>query len=284
MTVIILIIVGTLALGIGIYVYSTYKKEGVIVGDKSEDVNVDIERDSLPTHAVHSQKKTELNRMKESFLKMKTDRTNLTTVIKMAIADDVLTIAGREHIKQAAINRGIDYEVVLNEVEKHVRFLEIDTDTKLVDLYEKNRIDFETLISHKFSRVLFNIKESADKKYVEVNYSENPSLPEFLVEFIGFEKNIEFAVKCKWEQRTHKNGLEISSPEQLNLLIEYAKEKEVPVFIVLGLEGKGGEPERIFIVPLKNISKPFMLLFQLKKYEKMVGANFYFDYIRKELK
>lgn len=52
----------------------------------------------------------------------------------------------------------------------------------------------------------------------------------------------------------------------------------------MGLGGKGAIPERLFIVPLKDISEPFMLLSQLEKYEKKIDANFYYDYEEEELK
>ncbi|MGV8963485.1 MAG: hypothetical protein ACOH2V_08915 [Candidatus Saccharimonadaceae bacterium] len=284
MTVIILIVIVALILSIGIYVYSTINKEGIVVTDKNEVVKVDIRSDSLSKRARNNLKKSGVYLRKESFLKMKTNPPKLKKVIEMAIADGVLTIDGREQIKQSAISRGYDYVKVIYEVEKHVRFLEIDSDTKLVDLNEKNRYDFERLISHKFCIVLFKIKEWAGGKYNQGEYSENSYSPDILVEFVAFEKNIEFAVKCKWQQRTNKSGIVFSTPEQLNLFREYAKEKKAPVFIVLGLGGKGCAPERLFIVPLKNISNHFMPLSQLSKYEKMVGANFYFDYLKKELK
>ena len=46
----------------------------------------------------------------------------------------------------------------------------------------------------------------------------------------------------------------------------------------IGRGGKGATPDKLYIVPLDDISKPFMFLGQLKKYEKNVKADFYFDY------
>lgn len=284
MTVIILIIAGALLLSIGIYIYSTNNKESVVVTDKNEVVKVDVKSGSLSRRVRHNLKKPGYYLKKESYLKVKKNPTNLKSVIESAIAGDVLTINDREHIKQTAISKGFDFEKVLEEVEKNVRFLEIDSDTKLVDLHEKNRVDFERLIAYKFCSVLFNKKHWAGNKYVQGEYSEESSSPDLLVEFIGFGKNIEFAIKCKWRQRTNKNVLEFSTSEQLNQFRSYEKEMKVPFFIILGIGGKGGVPERLFIVPLKNISKPFISLSNLSKYEKKVEANFYFDYMKKELK
>ena len=46
----------------------------------------------------------------------------------------------------------------------------------------------------------------------------------------------------------------------------------------IGRGGKGATPDKLYIVPLDDISKLFMFLCQLKKYEKNVKADFYFDY------
>lgn len=284
MALIIFIVLATLVIGVSIYVLSTNSKDGVIIGDKSVDIMMDVSSDSLNSSGHYNFKKPGIFISKESFLKLKKNPNNLKSVIQMAIADGVLTIDERERIKYTAISAGFDHVKVLDEVEKHVRFLEIDSDTKLVDLHEKNRVDFERLVVHKFCKVLFKIKEWPGEKYVHGEYSDNSPTPDLLVEFIAFNKNIEFGVKYAWRQRTIKNGIEFSTYEQLNQFREYEKERKVPFFIILGLEGKGAAPERLFIVPLKVITKPFMLLIQLNKYEKKVGANFYFDYVKKQLK
>ena len=284
MTVIIIIVIAALLLGVGIYVYSTNSNDGIIVGDKSLDIRIDVKSDSSSEGKRPNIKKPGYYLRRPTFFKLRTYPTKLKAVIEMVIADGVLTVEGREEIKEIAISKGFDYVKVLDEVEKHVMFFEIDSHTKLVDLTEKNRVDFEKLVEHKFCRVLFTIKEWSKDKYIQGEYSEKSPSPDFLVEFIGFNKNIHFAVKCKWRQRSTKDGIVFSTPDQLNQFREYAKESKVPFFIVIGLEGKGATPERLFIVPLKKISKPFILLTQLKKYEKKVGANFYFDYVKKELK
>ena len=278
MEIIILIVVGVLVLGVGIYVYTANNNEDdVAVAGNSNGGRGRVNNTSVPNQ-------TAVNVGNESFLKVRANNIDLQTVIDTAVADGVLTASDRGLIKQTALGKGFDYAEVFDDVERRVRFLEIDSETELVDLYKKNRHDFEKLVRHKFCRVLFNIKEWAGEKYEQGVNAEISQFPDMLVEFIGFEKNIDFAVKCKWRQTTYKSGVAFGPTEQLNRYRDYAKEKNVPVFLVIGLAGKGAAPQRLFIIPLKNIRKPFMKLVQLKKYEKKVGANFYFDFEKKELK
>ena len=55
--------------------------------------------------------------------------------------------------------------------------------------------------------------------------------------------------------------------------------------MAVGLGGRAAAPKRLFILPLQDITESFMYLSDLKKYEKKdVGANFYFDYKKVELR
>ena len=160
----------------------------------------------------------------------------------------------------------------------------VDSESELVDLKYKNGLDFEKFIVQKFNTKLFKIKEWTGDKYVDGLYAETNQHPDLLMGFSGFKQNKEFAVECKWRQNSTKDGIPFSTNAQLNRYRDYAKKKNVPVFMALGLGGKGAIPERLFIVPLKDISEPFMLISQLEKYEKKIDANFYYDYEDEELK
>lgn len=116
-------------------------------------------------------------------------------------------------------------------------------------------------------------------------YAETNQHRDLLMEFLEYnQKNEEFAVECKWRQKLYKNGLEFSTPAQLNRYRDYANKKVVPVFIVIGLGGKGAAPEKLYVVPLKDISNPFMTIGELKRYEKDMNTNFFYDLKKGELR
>ena len=284
MTGIILMIVGALVLGIGIYVFSTNSKPNIELAANNEDGRVEVNKDSLPNQT-SSNIEQPLVEVRNGLLpKVQPKDTELEKVIEMAIADGVLTANERELIKQTALSKGVDYVKVLDDVEKRVKLLEIDSETELVDLNEKNGLDFEKFIVQKFNTEIFKIKEWAGDKFVKGVYAENTQHPDLLMQFTGYKQSLEFAVECKWRQKPYMKGIEFSTPEQLKRYKDYAKKKNVLVYMALGLGGKGGSPEKLYIVPLKDISEPFILLTELKKYEKNVGANFFFDYKKGDLK
>lgn len=160
----------------------------------------------------------------------------------------------------------------------------VDSNLDDSDINYQNGLDFEKFIVKKFTKKLYKIKEWAGDKYVEGVYAEANQHPDLLMEFNGYNQKKEFAVECKWRHKLYNNGIAFSTQEQLNRYKDYAKKKNIPVFIAIGLGGKGATPEKLFIVPLSDISKPFMLINQLKKYDKNVDANFYYDYEKEELK
>ena len=153
-----------------------------------------------------------------------------------------------------------------------------------MDLKQKNGLEFEKFIVQKFSEKLYKVKEWAGDKFVKGVYAETTQHPDLLMEFIGYKQNKKFAVECKWRQNDVNNGIPFSTNDQLNRYRDYAKKMKVSVFMTIGLGGKGATPQKLYIVPLNDIKKPFMFLSELKKYEKKVDANFYYDYKEDVLK
>ena len=51
---------------------------------------------------------------------------------------------------------------------------------------------------------------------------------------------------------------------------------KIPVFIAVGLGGKGNSPESVYIVPLHTVESNFVNISELIKHEKKEDKNFYF--------
>lgn len=283
---VILMVVGALILGVGFVVYSTSTKdkvEEVVVTTDEVDKKEFIEKSVQAEVEVESvAKASEIKRTTQPIVQPIDNE--LEKVIEMAIADGVLTTNERELIKKTAISKGVDYVEVLEDVEKRVELLEIDSETQLVNLEEKNGLEFEQFIVQKFSKKVFTLKEWAGDKYVNGVYAETTQHSDLLLEFTAYNQSKEIAVECKWRHKSVNDGIPFSTKEQLDRYRKYAKEKNIPVFMTIGLGGKGGTPKKLYIVPLEDISKPFMFLNQLRKYEKNIDANFYYDYKKEELR
>lgn len=173
-----------------------------------------------------------------------------------------------------------------DRVEEVVAISEVAADIAVddADLNYKSGLDFEKFIVKKFNTKLYKVKEWAGDKYVDGVYAETSQHPDLLMEFTGYNQNKQFAVECKWRQKSVNDGIPFSTQEQLDRYRKFSEERKITVFMAIGLGGKGDSPEKLYIVPLNKISKPFLFISQLKKYEKSVDANFYYDYKKNELK
>jgi hypothetical protein len=195
----------------------------------------------------------------------------------MAIADGVLTANERSLIKQQALEDGLDYNTVIKDVEKQMAELTSDSETQLIDVKKQKGDDFEKYIVQKFNKKFFRIKEWAGDKYVKGVYAETTPQPDLLIEFNLKNETALFSVECKWRQNLYKNGVEFASQDQFTRYQNFEKDRQIPVFLAIGLGGKASSPEKLFIIPLNQINSNFIYLKALEKYEKNPESNFFFD-------
>jgi hypothetical protein len=200
----------------------------------------------------------------------------LARIIDMAIADGVLTPNERNLIKEITNSSGLDYNVVIKDVEKRIAESSI-SETEIIDVNKKNGDDFEKYVVQKFDRRFFKIKEWAGDKYVNGRYAQTTQHPDLLLEFKMKEQTTEFAVECKWKNNLYKGGIEFATSEQLKRYQEFELSRKIPVFIAIGLGGKGESPDQLFIIPLKEISSNFIHINELKNFRKQGRKNFFFD-------
>lgn len=95
------------------------------------------------------------------------------------------------------------------------------------------------------------LKEWRGDKTMGNVFPENNSYPDFLIEEVETKRHI--AIECKWRQKlNYTTMMDLFSPEQLISYHDFSKERNLPVFIVLGIGGIPCEPNNVYIVPLDN--------------------------------
>lgn len=210
--------------------------------------------------------------------KVVTDNGNeLEKAIEMAVADGVLTNNEKKVIQKIAIEKGLNYDEILTDAENRIDKLDTDSETELINYNKKNGDDFEKFVVQKFDKKYFTIKEWAGDKYINGSYAETTSQPDVLLEFKLRGKASELSVECKWRKKYYKNGVEFAKKEQFERYKEFQKQRNIPVFIAIGIGGKGMTPEEFYVIPLQEIKSNFLHTNDLKKYEKKIDTNFFFD-------
>ena len=210
---------------------------------------------------------------------MRIDSTDiLNKIIEMAIADGVLTPNEQNIIEEICIKYGFDFKTVLKNINKQINELDIDKETELIDYNKRNGDDFEKFIVQKFDKKYFRIKEWAGDKFINGYYAETTKHPDFFIEFqIRKNETTQFSVECKWRQKLLKEGLSFkNNKEQLDRYKFFEEERKIPVFMAIGIGGKGSSPEQLYIVPVKDINNYFIPIGKLIKYKKNIDSNFFF--------
>ncbi len=200
----------------------------------------------------------------------------LERIVNMAIADGVLTPNERNLIKELANTKGLNYNVIIRDVENRIAADGV-AETEIIDVNKKNGDDFEKFVVQKFDKKFFRIKEWAGDKYINGRYAETTQHPDLLLELDLKKEKAMLSVECKWRNNINQNGgIEFATPDQFKRYQKYEESKKIPVFVAIGLGGRGDSPEELYIVPLRRLNSNFIPLETLKKFEKNVESDFYY--------
>ena len=136
--------------------------------------------------------------------------------------------------------------------------------------FEKYVANIFNLKSNYFAISNWNTDLSDKRAGISVESDHNP---DFLIRYKP--TNEQFAVECKWRASTYYNQeirditIKWAESYQIKNYQKYSKEHNVPVFVVIGLAGKPGNPEMTFCLPLEVAKYPEIFPSVLEKYERI---------------
>lgn len=161
----------------------------------------------------------------------------------------VCIIAGIFVLQKPAVATSSNNEDSIQIAEK-----ETSRDSQKEELTEaemKGR-DFEKYVVNRFPKKYYTIKEWRSDKCVNGHYAESNTYPDLeLVLHLG-KSEYPFAVECKWRNGFSDNGyIQWCDDSQLVRYQQYASDKSLSVFIILGVGGEPSSPEYVYCVPLK---------------------------------
>lgn len=149
------------------------------------------------------------------------------------------------------------------------------------NLREENRKkgeDFEKWVVSKFDNRYFRVLEWRGDKQTHGHYAESSRLPDLEMEFKLHGEASVFAVECKWRKSFYREGVEWTYPTQLEGYRSYAKQRQRPVFVVIGVGGTASDPNQVFVIPLVDLSETLIPKLKLMAYRRNnTNRNFFFD-------
>lgn len=149
------------------------------------------------------------------------------------------------------------------------------------DLNKQKGDSFEKMITTKFPPSNYSLLNWRSDKIHEGIYAESNMHPD--LEYRVKKSNIKFAIECKYRSEFYHGGIEWAKKYQLINYKKFAKEN-MPVFVMIGVGGEPTNPNRLYIIPLKNISSTILKREQLHPYERLKTGDFHFDEQTMQLK
>lgn len=134
---------------------------------------------------------------------------------------------------------------------------------------------FEQYIIKKFNKEYFTIKEWRSDKYINGIYAESNKNPDIELEFKLTSSR--FAVECKYRKNLFNGGIEVAKDYQLSNYKRFGSERNMDVYIVVGLGGEPQFPEELFLIPVKTIENKYINYEQLVKHRKVPASNFFYN-------
>jgi hypothetical protein len=159
----------------------------------------------------------------------------------------------------------------------------LEKEKRSVDSYEKGRL-FEEYVTKLFNEQHFKLKDwRKAERMALIDLPKNHSDPD--LELIFGRGQYKFAVECKWRTEL-KNGIFRwdKKYENLEIYTKYSRERNIPVFIVIGVGGDPFNPERMFVTPLECIcSSENVRESDLMPYKRKPTRKFYYDILQLKL-
>ena len=113
--------------------------------------------------------------------------------------------------------------------------------------------DFEDYIITLFNERKFKLIEwRSDKTASNGVYPESCMFPDLEFVFIG-KRRYKFAIECKWRERFKEGKIKWAYSKQIENYLNYQSERNIPVFIAIGIGGQANNPEKLFVTPLNQM-------------------------------
>ncbi len=151
---------------------------------------------------------------------------------------------------------------VLDKIEKIVDVILEDESTEKGD-------SFERYVVNLFNEKYFTVSEwTSDISRKHDRFIESDTNPDLVMRYKYKDRNELFCVECKFRSNLYQKKIQCSTPAQLERYRNYAIERSLPFFIVIGLSGRPNFPERMFCIPLKEVKYPALYPSVFEKFER----------------
>lgn len=141
---------------------------------------------------------------------------------------------------------------------------------------------YEEWVKERFDKRVFSA-EIWNKSGSLDNTLTGSIIPDFYYKVATETKQTYFHVECVYRSSAFNGEISWGSDEKVAGLNEYARNSDVPVFLILGLGGQPDQPEKVWIIKITGNTPGKYALAQLPKARVNPEADFKFDSVTKNL-
>lgn len=139
---------------------------------------------------------------------------------------------------------------------------------------EQKGDDLERYVVDRFDEKHFSIVQwTTDMARKHTRFVESDCGPDLVLRYKP--TNEIFCVECKFRSKLFRGKLKWSASRQLGRYRVFAKDNEVPFFVVIGLGGKARKPKRMFCIPLEKAKLPALSPELFEKFERTPKKSFF---------
>jgi hypothetical protein len=197
---------------------------------------------------------------------------------KSEISETKNVDAGHKITGRKAVNPN---HVKIQEVQNHNKVTKHDSlpNKEVVGNEEEAKRkgdEFEKFVVKKFNQQYFTLKEWTSDKFIDGIYAENTLGPDLVFQFSHRDISEGLAIECKWRSKL-SDKFSFVTAQQIKNYTKFGQEKNIPVFVVLGIGGKPSSPEQLYIIPLDKITSAELNKDFLKEFQQETDRNVFYD-------
>ncbi len=105
-------------------------------------------------------------------------------------------------------------------------------------------------------------------KYNKGVYALSSQWPDLEYQYSRENHKYEFAIECKWRSTYYRGQIQLCDDHQLKNYQKFSEDKQIPVYIALGVGGSPDNPAELYIIPLDALSSNIIYRYELSRFKR----------------
>ena len=139
--------------------------------------------------------------------------------------------------------------------------------------------EFEQWVVSRFPRPFFGLAEWRSDKSCGRWRPRSSGDPDLVMDYPAEGTRKTLAIECKWRSKSRRGTVSLPTPARLKDYRAFARVTEMPVVIVLGIDGTPSHPNEVYVIPLEQSPAGEQRVAALRRFKRRrnAGEMFFWD-------